>query len=368
MSSRPLTPPCVPLGESESGKTSKYIEPNIIQKNASFVINDLRGVAYEKYGKWLSKQGYAVNVIDVYDFNHSDYYNPFKYIRTDTMEHNINRIVDVLINNTSGLWPHFDKESFKVKVERLLLTSYISMMICLFAEDERNFYTLTEMLKCSEIRENDDDFKNVIDWQFEAVDKWINNNLQDDDIELKELFGNLFEHQPTEQQKLFGNFACRKYTTYKLAAGKLQKSVIASCTIRTAVFSKSGVTEITSKDSLNITEFGDMPTAIFIVRNSYDYSCDLITKLLWTQLFDTVLYNLYTDKQSAFPIHFLIDDFQEIGILPNIKDFLLRPKSNVTASFCVQSIRQLQWILDEKNVTSHDHHFKWWFDIGPIRA
>ena len=60
------------LGESESGKTSKYIEPNIIQKNASFVINDLRGYAYGKYGKWLSKHGYAVKVFDICNYNNSD--------------------------------------------------------------------------------------------------------------------------------------------------------------------------------------------------------------------------------------------------------------------------------------------------------
>ena len=53
------------------------------------------------------------------------------------------------------------------------------------------------------------------------------------------------------------------------------------------------------------------------------------------------------------------------GKLPNIKDFLLCPKRNVTASICVQSIRQLQWILDENNVTNY-FQFYLFFCVGNV--
>ena len=74
-------------------------------------------------------------------------------------------------------------------------------------EEEQNFATLLDMINASEVREDDEDFKNPVDLMFEELEK--------------------------ENPK---HFAVRQYKKFKLAAGKTAKSILISCGARLAAF------------------------------------------------------------------------------------------------------------------------------------
>ena len=63
--------------------------------------------------------------------------------------------------------------------------------------------TLLEMLNASEVREDDENFKNAVDLMFEQL-----------------------------QQRDPEHFAVRQYVKYKMAAGKTAKSILISCCAR----------------------------------------------------------------------------------------------------------------------------------------
>ena len=83
-----------------------------------------------------------------------------------------------------------ENQDFWYKAERLLYTALIAYIWYEGDEDEKNFSTLLDLLNESEVREEDEEFKNPVDLLFEEL-----------------------EEQDPE------HFAVRQYRKYKLAAG-----------------------------------------------------------------------------------------------------------------------------------------------------
>ena len=111
--------------------------------------------------------------------------NPFAYIRS---EKDILKFVTALIKNTTGDAKGGD--DFWVKAETLLYQALIGYIFYEAPDDEKNMNTLVEMINKMEVREDQEDFKNAVDFLFEALE----------------------ERDPQ-------HFAVRQYKKYKLAAG-----------------------------------------------------------------------------------------------------------------------------------------------------
>ena len=117
-------------------------------------------------------------------------YNPFAYIRS---EKDILKLVTTLIANTKGDGKGGD--DFWQKAETLLYTAIIGYIYYEAPVEEQNFNTLIEFINASEVREDDETFKNQVDLLFEELE---NKNPQ--------------------------HFAVRQYVKYKLAAGDVECS------------------------------------------------------------------------------------------------------------------------------------------------
>ena len=203
------------IGGSGSGKTRFFLKPNLMQMHSSYVVTDPKGTVLVECGKMLQRNKYQIRVFNTVDFKKSMHYNPFAYIRPETREQDILKFVEVLIKNTSG--SEQKGEDFWTKAERLLYTAYIAMMYTVSPPEEWNFATLIDMINCSECREEDETFQNAIDIQFSMVEKWLNQQL-DEEEDLGE-FEAMREISPTKEQMSIGSFAVKQYKAYKLAAG-----------------------------------------------------------------------------------------------------------------------------------------------------
>jgi type IV secretion system protein VirD4 len=114
------------------------------------------------------------------------HYNPFVYIRS---EKDILKLVTALIANTT---PADQKggDPFWTKSETLLYCALIGYIHFEAAEEEKNMNSLVEMINSMEVREDDEAYKNAVDYLFEELEK----------------------ESPQ-------HFAVRQYKKYKLAAG-----------------------------------------------------------------------------------------------------------------------------------------------------
>lgn len=219
-------------GGSGSGKTRFYVKPNLMQMHSSYVVTDPKGTIINDCGKLLQRgkpiyqkgdiigyQPYEIKIFNTIDFKKSMHYNPFAYIRPETREQDILRTVEVLIANTTGEQKGGDE--FWVKAEKLLYTSYIALILTMCPENEWNFETLIDFVNASECREDDDSFKNAIDWAFYYLEKWIEKDWDKDEQfeEQNENYADLVDIDVEPWRASLGRFAVRQYKAYKLAAG-----------------------------------------------------------------------------------------------------------------------------------------------------
>ena len=164
--------------------------------------------------KWNS------NLEKWYADDKSNYIGLMKWI--EATPKNIYEFVKALINQTP--------EQKLKENECHLLLAYITMIFCLSPLEERNAETLVEMIKLSKISEDDEKYKNAIDYQFEAVEKWVNGTFSDEDDFFD--FNELRNYTPTKQQLRLGKFACQNYNVYKSSSLKDREIIISSCFVR----------------------------------------------------------------------------------------------------------------------------------------
>lgn len=317
MSNRPKNPKnarnknVLIVGGSGSGKTRFWLKPNLMQCHSSYVVTDPKGSIVVECGKLLQRKGYKIKILNTINFKKSMHYNPFAYIKS---EKDILKLVTTLIANTKGDGKAGD--DFWVKAETLLYAALIGYIYFEAPEHEQNFSTLIEFINASEVREDDEDFKNPVDLMFDA--------LEDKDPE---------------------HFAVRQYKKYKLAAGKTAKSILISCGARLAPFDIRELREITAYDEMELDTLGDRKTALFIIISDTDDTFNFLVSMAYTQLF-----NLLCDKADdvyggRLPIHVrcLIDEAANIGQIPKLEKLMATIRSReISACLVLQAQSQLK--------------------------
>ncbi|MEG0944678.1 MAG: type IV secretory system conjugative DNA transfer family protein [Angelakisella sp.] len=322
MSSRPKSPKnarnknVLIVGGSGSGKTRFWLKPNLMQCQSkeypvSFVVTDPKGSIVVECGKMLLRNGYGIKILNTINFKKSMHYNPFAYVRS---EKDILKLVTTLIANTKGEGKAGD--DFWVKAETLLYTALIGYIHFEAPEHEQNFSTLIEFINASEVREDDEDFKNPVDLMFDKLE----------------------EKDPQ-------HFAVRQYKKYKLAAGKTAKSILISCGARLAPFDIKELRELTAYDEMELDTLGDKKTALFIIISDTDDTFNFLVSMAYTQLF-----NLLCDKADdvyggRLPIHVrcLIDEAANIGQIPKLEKLMATIRSReISACLVLQAQSQLK--------------------------
>lgn len=265
------------VGGSGSGKTRFWLKPNLMQCHSSYVVTDPKGSIVIECGKLLLREGYKVKILNTINFKKSMHYNPFAYIRS---EKDILKLVTTLIANTKGEGKAGD--DFWVKAETLLYTALIAYIYYEAPEDEQNFTTLIEFINASEVREDDEEFKNNVDLMFDRLE----------------------EKDPQ-------HFAVRQYKKYKLAAGKTAKSILISCGARLAPFDIKELRELTAYDELELDTLGDRKTALFIIISDTDSTFNFLVSMCYTQLFNLLCDKADDEYNGKLPVHvrFLLDEF-----------------------------------------------------------
>lgn len=317
MSNRPKNPKnarnknVLIIGGSGSGKTRFWLKPNLMQCHSSYVVTDPKGSIVVECGKLLQREGYKIKILNTINFKKSMHYNPFAYIKS---EKDILKLVTTLIANTKGEGKAGD--DFWTKAETLLYTALIGYIYFEAPEHEQNFSTLIEFINASEVREDDEDFKNPVDLMFDALE----------------------ERDPQ-------HFAVRQYKKYKLAAGKTAKSILISCGARLAPFDIKELRELTSYDEMELDTLGDRKTALFIIISDTDDTFNFLVSMAYTQLF-----NLLCDKADdvyggRLPIHVrcLIDEAANIGQIPKLEKLMATIRSReISACLVLQAQSQLK--------------------------
>ena len=147
------------IGGSGSGKTRFFVKPNLLQAHSSYIVTDPKGTLVLECGKFLQDKGYNIKILNTIDFKKSHKYNPFAYIRS---EKDILKLVTALIENTKGDGKSGDE--FWTKAEKLLYQALIGYIYYEAPPHEQNMNSLVEMINKMEVREDNENFKDSINY------------------------------------------------------------------------------------------------------------------------------------------------------------------------------------------------------------
>ena len=323
MSSRPENPKyarnknILVIGGSGSGKTRFFIKPSLLQRHSSYVVTDPKGTLLVECGRMLERGGYAIRSLNTINFKKSMHYNPFVYIRS---EKDILKLANTIIANTKGEGEK-SGEDFWVKAERLYYQALIGLIWYEAPDEEMNFGTLLELINASEAREDDENFKNAVDYLFEELEA----------------------ENPD-------HFAVRQYKKYKLAAGKTAKSILISCGARLAPFDIRELRELMSYDELELDTLGDRKTALFVIISDTDDTFNFVVSIMYTQLFNLLCDKADDEYGGHLPVHVrcLLDEFANIGQIPKFDKLIATIRSReISASIVLQSQSQLKAIYKD---------------------
>ncbi|KAA3595845.1 MAG: hypothetical protein DWQ06_16635 [Calditrichaeota bacterium] len=282
-----------------SGKTTGYIIPNILNLTSSAVVTDPSGEIYKKTSGYLKSQGFKIKVLNLRDVQSSLKYNPL-FRANDFTE--IKKVSDVLI---SSAFPSSEAET-------------------VFWNDGAKGI-LNVLIRC--LKKEPRKFQNLHNLRF------LLNSFGSSGKNLENFIAkNCFEDEPTlnEWKGIISNDE------------KVLQGYLATAKTSLDKFSDPTLCKLSSSETLNFESLRTEKTIIYIIVPEHEikYYSFFLT-LLYTQIFSFAM-DLPKENQNYLPIYFLLDEFGNLGALPNFSNLIttLR-KRKVSCSLVLQDQEQL---------------------------
>lgn len=305
------------VGIPGDGKTFTYVKPNIMQENSSFVITDPKGLLVREVGSMLENDGYTIKVFDLVNLTNSDTFNVFNYMKSEL---DIDRVSEAIVDGTKKS----DKqgEDFWAQAELLLMRSLLGY---LYFDSQISGYT-PNLSNVSDILRNiqriDKKKPSPVEKMFEALDKELPDNYA---CKQWELFNNNFQSET-------------------------RTSVLAVASARYAVFDHKEVKTLIERDTMEMDKWNIEKTAVFITIPETNKAFNFLASLMFAMMFDVLthqaddmLQGLIHQDKELLHIQFIIDEFANIGKIPNFNEVLASIRSReMSAKIIIQAISQLQ--------------------------
>ena len=299
------------IGSSGSGKTRFWLTPQLLQAHSSYVVVDPKGGVLGQVGAFLQRRGYKIKVFNSIDFSKSMHYNPLSYIRNEA---DILKFVNALITNTKGEGKEGDP--FWTKAETLLYCALIAYIIFEGPAEDRNMNTLVDMISGMEVKEDDENYKNAVDYMFDGLAK----------------------RKPD-------CFAVKQYRKFKLSSGKTAKSILISCGARLAPFDIPQLREIMSYDEMELDRLGDRKTAAFFVISDTDTTYNFVVALAFSQMFNLLCERADNVHGGRLPHHVRVlwDEAANTGQVPQLEKIVAVIRSReISLTMFLQAQSQLK--------------------------
>lgn len=308
------------IGGPGSGKTFTFIKPNIMQMNASFIVTDPKKLLVHETGKMLKDNGYKIKIFDLATLANSDSFNVFNYIKTEL---DVDRVLEAITEGTKKN-DQQGGEDFWRQAEALLIRSFIAY---LWFDGQENDYTphlgmIADMLRLTERK--DPKVPSPVEMWFEEQNERIPNN-----------------------------YAYKQFTLFNdLYKSETRMSVLAIAAGRYSIFDHEQVVDMVREDTMDIESWNEEKTAVFIAipetSDTYNFLSAIFLATAMEVLrkkADEVLTGerVLAIGKKLLHIRFLIDEFANIGRIPNIDKALATFRSReMSIVIVLQALDQLK--------------------------
>jgi type IV secretion system protein VirD4 len=306
------------VGGSGAGKTRFFAKPNVMQAATSLVVLDPKGEILRDTGGLLLAEGYDIKVLDLINPHLSHGYNAFAYLKDDK---DVLKLVTNLIRNTTPKGSNTN-DPFWERSETALLEALVLYLLYEAPPEERNFPMVMEMIAAAEVREEDETYQSPLD----------------------ELFERLAMREPE-------HLAVKQYNIFKLAAGKTAKSILIGLGVRLEKFNLPTIAGMCVVNELDLSGMGTKKTALFAVIPDNDSSFNFIVGMLYTQLFQSLMYEADYRHGGRLPVHvhFVMDEFANVALPTEFDKLLSTMRSReISVSIILQNLAQLKALYKDE--------------------
>ena len=311
------------LGSSGTGKTYRFIEPNLMTcENSVIVVDAKRGELFNKYRELLKERGFAVKVLNLIDPSNSDHYDPLRYIRKENPE----QYKDICTIEKWVCGSFKDSEDpFWDTAAKML---FLACTLCVWEETSEN---------------PQKSFYDVLD----LIDKACTVS-NDGTCEADPVFNKHFEK--------YGESAAWKcWTNFNKSGPDVKKDLAIFLRVKMNLFEKPFVKGIFKTDDMDLSSIGEKKTAVFLIVDDTDVSLNPVISLFYSQLFSSLLDNADYNYGGTLPVpvEVYMDEFANIPVDPldfTLLTSVLRPR-RISVSVIVQNLNQLELVLGKYTET-----------------
>ncbi len=316
------------IGGSGAGKSYRFVKPNLLQMNGSYIVTDPKGELLRDTGGIMKKYGYkvkAINLLNGKQMKKSIHYNPFKYLKEDT---DVVKLINQMISNTTPKGASASSDPFWEKAETML---WLALFFYTWKEGvvmpdgrvKRNFPAVMELLKKTEFKTDSRGRKL--------------------DSELDLMMKTLEREQPNHP-------AVVNYNKSMRGAADTVRSIIISANARLAVMGNDTILDLLSEDEIDIESIGREKTVLYCVIPDVDKSYNFIIGMLYSQIFSELYYQADFVYGGSLPVHvtMMFDEFANVALPDDFTSLLTTMRSrNMSSIIIVQNMAQIKKLFKD---------------------
>lgn len=314
------------IGDSGSGKTFNFVKPNLLQCIGSIIVTDPKGLLVRETGTLLEKQGYKIKIFDLNALENSDQFNVFNYIKREI---DLDKVLEAITEGTKK--SNKQGDDFWIQAEAILARALLAF---LWIDGKDNDYVpklsmITDMLRIA--TPPNKETAAPISSSFAPISLW-------------------FEEQ---NKKHPNNYAYRQWKLFEESfEGETRASVLAIAASRYSVFDHYDVSNMVARDTMNIEKWIEEKTAVFITIPETNSAYNFLASIFITTIMETLRGRIdkilsgeekLENGKNPLYIQFIIDEFFNIGRIPNIDKALATFRSrNMSIIIILQALAQLK--------------------------
>jgi len=317
------------VGGTGATKTTNFNIPNILQMYTSYVCTDPKLEEYHKTALVMEENGYKVKVLNLINFQNSDQFNPWVYVKT---EESLQDMINLIIKSTDGENAR-RSEPFWDNSEKLLLSALFSYLYYNYRGYER--------VK-GEIIQGSGELPSLAD-----IGELIR-NIERKDPDVPSPVEILFE----DFEAKFGSDcpAVLDFHSFKNYKGETRASVVSMPTARFRMFTLPRLREMTSRDTLELDKMGEQKMILYVGLNDLSDTYHFLSNMVFTLMFQTIedISDHVYGGPLPIPIQFVFEEFPSIGAIPNIlKAIAVLRGRGANFLFTAQNFDQLKRVYKE---------------------
>ena len=310
------------VGGPGSGKTYRFVMPNLMQMFGAYIITDPKGEIMRGSAGFMKHFGYQVKVLNLLHadgMRKSTRYNPFRYITSDT---------DII----------------------KLVNTFMAATACKKDQGGDQYWTDMAGVVLQAIFHYVNDIGVELDGRvhrdFRAVMHLVNMlRIEEDprtgarkDTELDVIFNQLKRRQPNHPAVL-------AYNKTMVGAADTVRSIISVVHSRTARLQTEELLELLSDDEMDIKTIGARKTAVYCIIPDNDDTFNFVVSMLYQQMIQQMYYQADFVYGGTLPIHvtFMLDEYYNVSLPDEFCAWLTTMRSRgLSAIIIVQTMAQIK--------------------------